>query len=378
MSVRSQTSLGVVGGGVIGLSGALAAADAGWQVTVYDQGTAERAAHVAAGMLGSLGEGHPGEDALLELSRRSVARWPDYLHRLADPAIRVARDSLFVATSAADSRYLDQLAEFVWSADLGDRLRPVTATEIRGLEDGLGARLRGGYLALGEAAVDNRRLLDTLALRLTEVGGVIRTATITAPDELPHDRLLLAAGPGMVPLLPSAGLHLAKGEVLRLQTTRWSVPPPDRVVRARVDGRTVYLVPRSDGVVVGATQYEADHSPGEPVLPEAGGVADLLADALEVMPGLRTYRLVEASAGLRPCTADGLPIVERIDERTVVAAGHGRNGILLAPETAATVRDLLGPPDRPRHGGPEDTARSNHRITTSTTTTTTTTTRGRS
>lgn len=56
---------------------------------------------------------------------------------------------------------------------------------------------------------------------------------------------------------------------------------------------------------------------------------------------MRTYELVEAGAGLRPCTSDGLPLVTRVDTRTVVATGHGRNGIVLAPGTAAQVLSIL-------------------------------------
>ena len=64
--------------GVIGLCCGLAAADAGWRVTVLtDPGTPR--ADVAGGMLGSLGEGHPGEDALLEITADSVRRWPTLL-----------------------------------------------------------------------------------------------------------------------------------------------------------------------------------------------------------------------------------------------------------------------------------------------------------
>ena len=61
----AHRALTVVGGGVIGLTCALTAADAGWRVRVLDAGTEERASWVAGGMLGSLGEGHPGEDASL-------------------------------------------------------------------------------------------------------------------------------------------------------------------------------------------------------------------------------------------------------------------------------------------------------------------------
>lgn len=47
-------------------------------------------------------------------------------------------------------------------------------------------------------------------------------------------------------------------------------------------------------------------------------------------------------AGLRPMTADGLPIVGRLrpESNVLIASGHGMLGLTLAPSTAKTVRDL--------------------------------------
>jgi glycine oxidase len=100
-----------------------------------------------------------------------------------------------------------------------------------------------------------------------------------------------------------------------------------------VHGRQVYLVPRADGVVVGATQYEH----GRDTAPTVTGVRELLDDACTVLPALGEYELVECAAGLRPTTPDNLPVVGRLDERVLVAAGHGRNGFLLAPWTAEKI-----------------------------------------
>ncbi|MDL9946285.1 glycine oxidase ThiO [Gordonia sp. ABSL11-1] len=334
-------SLAVVGGGVIGLTCALAALDAGRPVHVYDAGADGRAAWVAAGMLGSLAEGHPGEDELLRLSVASVRRWRVLIARLGDPAVLAAADSLFVAASSTDAEHLATLAEFVWARQprATDDLRRVDLAEIRRLEPTLSSRMHSGFLAVGEGAVDNRRLLTRLRDAFVAGGGQIVEERVDDLAGLDVDDVLVAAGLGTRALLPEIELHAAKGEILRLHRTRWSVPGPERVIRARVHGRSVYLVPRHDGIVVGATQYEPYDE--QSVAPEVGGVTDLLADASELMPGIRTYELTEAGAGLRPCTADGLPIIRRVDERVVVATGHGRNGILLAPYTADTVMAVL-------------------------------------
>jgi glycine oxidase len=134
-------------------------------------------------------------------------------------------------------------------------------------------------------------------------------------------------------LWPGLPVRPVKGEVLRLRWRGGCMPLPQRVIRARVHGRVVYLVPRADGVVVGATQYEH----GRDTAPSVAGVRELLDDACAVLPGLGEYELAECAAGLRPMTEDNMPIVGRIDDRTLVATGHGRSGFLLAPWTAERI-----------------------------------------
>ncbi|GAA4755439.1 FAD-dependent oxidoreductase [Gordonia alkaliphila] len=333
--------LAVVGGGAVGLVCALAAVDDGWRVQVYDAGPQRRAAQVAGGMLGCLGEARPGEEPLLAASAASVAHWPALLRRLDDPEVSVADDTLLVAADVADRAYLDEAVAGARGV-AGAAIEELSGTGLRGLEPGLTRPAVGGYRLVGEGAVDNRRLLRALRAALTSAGAELIDQHVTDPVALPADQILVASGLDSGAVLPGGldGLRGEKGEILRLRRTTWSVAPPRQVVRARWRTRNVYLVPRADGVVVGATQYEAldvdDRSP------QAGGVADLLADACEVFPGLRTYELTEAAAGIRPMSADGLPIVRRIDERLLVAAGHGRNGIALAPGTSRRVLELLG------------------------------------
>ena len=109
------------------------------------------------------------------------------------------------------------------------------------------------------------------------------------------------------------------------------------MIRARVHGRQVYLVPRADGIVVGATQYEA----GFDTTVTVGGVRDLIADAEAILPGIAEYELAEANAGSRPGTPDNLPLLGALDDRVVAATGHGRNGMLTLALTATLVPGLL-------------------------------------
>ena len=110
-------------------------------------------------------------------------------------------------------------------------------------------------------------------------------------------------------------------------------------MRGLVHGRSVYLVPRRDGsVVVGATVEER----GTDTAVRAGAVHELLCDARAIVPALDELELLETATGLRPATPDNTPCIGWTELDGVLAAvGHYRNGILLAPLTAA-VTDLVG------------------------------------
>jgi glycine oxidase len=328
-------TLAVVGGGVIGLSCALRAAEKGWQVTVYEPDRGVAASEVAAGMLGIAGESRTGEDTYLAFAEQAMSRWPAFLERLGDERVVAASSSLMVGVDSADVGELTMVAE--WLRGRGHPVEPLTGKEIRALEPAVSARVRGGFGAAGEIAVDNRRLLQVLSDGARTAGVKIVANRITDLADVPGDQVLLAAGVGSEMLWPGLGVYPSKGEVLRLGWASGALPPPKHVVRGRINGRAVYVVPRRNGVVVGATQYDN----GSDRLPAAGGVADLLSDAIELMPPLREYRLLAAEAGLRPATPDGMPVIGRLDDRTVVATGHGRNGILMCPITAELVADVL-------------------------------------
>ncbi len=129
-----------------------------------------------------------------------------------------------------------------------------------------------------------------------------------------------------------------------------------RTVRGLVRGSSVYLVPRADGeLVVGATQEEL----GPDTTVTAGGVWELLRDARLLVPGITELELAEAQAGLRPGTPDNAPVIgPGALPGLVLATGHFRGGVLLAPVTADMVADYLAiqdacpswPPRSPRRG----------------------------
>ncbi|GAA5145308.1 glycine oxidase ThiO [Pseudonocardia eucalypti] len=363
--------LAIVGAGVIGLSCAWRAAEAGWRVEVIDPAPGSGSSWVAGGMLAPVTEAWPGEEELLELGAESLARWPVFATALREAAGRSAglreEGTVVVAAAAGDRAELDDLAEYL--GGLGRDVDRLTARELRRLEPAIGPDVRGGLSVPGDLAVDNRTLLAALraaaeraGVKFVEAhvarvisGGVELAADV--PERLNQraevtesalvagaDVVLVAAGAysgGFHPALGGA-VRPVKGEILRLRHRAGALAPPGRTVRAVVDGRPVYAVPRDGGgLVIGATQYEA----GFDTEPAVNGVRDLLRDAERVLPGIAEYALVEVTAGLRPATPDNLPLIGELEPGVLVATGHGRNGMLLAPLTAdAVLAQLSGEP----------------------------------
>jgi glycine oxidase len=347
----------VVGAGVIGLSCAWRAAAAGLRVTLVDPAPASGASWVAGGMLAPVTEAWPGEESLLELGVESLRRWPDFAAELAAAAGRPAglrtEGTVVAATGTGDRAELDALAGYL--AGLGRDVRRLTGREVRRLEPALGPEVRGGLDVPDDLAVDNRALLAALRAAVDRAGvrvveravrevvddGSRVTGVRIEDEELPADQVLVCAGAHSSALHPALDglVRPVKGEIVRLAQRPGAFPPPSRTVRALVDGRPVYAVPRDGGgLVIGATQAETGFDTEVTV----GGVRDLLRDAERVLPGIAEYALVETSAGLRPGSRDNRPLIGALGPAGLFAAtGHHRNGILLAPLTADAVLALL-------------------------------------
>src|SRR5690349_8888229 len=347
----------VVGGGVIGLSCAWRAAQAGWRVTLRDPAPASGSSWVAGGMLAPVTEAWPGEEGLLELGLESLELWPAFAEELSaaagQPAGLHPEGTVVAATGSGDRAELDALAGHL--GRLGRPVERLSGRELRRLEPGLGPDVRGGLSVPGDLAADNRVLLAALRAACDAAGvTVIERAVETVLDdgsrvvgvrtadgeEIAASTVLVAAGAHSAALHPALhGLvRPVKGEILRLAVRPGAFPAPSRTVRALVDGRPVYLVPRPDGLVLGATQSEV----GFDTTVTVGGVRDLLRDAERILPGIAEYALVETAAGLRPGSPDNLPLIGALGpEGLLVATGHHRNGMLLAPLTADAVVALL-------------------------------------
>jgi len=101
----------------------------------------------------------------------------------------------------------------------------------------------------------------------------------------------------------------------------------------------VYVVPRSDGrIVIGSTLEDA----GFDKRVDPGTIQRLHQAAADLIPELGEARMLETWAGLRPGTPDALPLLGATEvDNYFIAAGHYRDGILLAPVTALVMSQAV-------------------------------------
>jgi glycine oxidase len=357
--VPTHSEVVVVGAGIIGMACAWRLAQRGRSVTVIDPAPGSGATWTAAGMLAPLTELHYGEEALLRLNLIAAQGYPEVIAELEAATNRdvgyLRCGTVQAAWDAADLATLRDL--HARQNSLGLRSELLTQRELRRLEPGLASGLPGALFVENDHQIDNRALhaalfraaLDAGARFVTEpvaalltTGGAVTGAATAEGHEFRADSVVLAAGAHSrhVAGLPEDALppvRPVKGQTLRVRTT--GAAPISRVVRGLVKGSPVYLVPRANGeIVVGATSEEV----GFDARPRTGAVYELLRDAIALLPELSEAEWLEVSTGLRPATPDNAPIVgPSSTPGLIVATGHYRNGVLLAPITADAVAALV-------------------------------------
>ncbi|WFE23383.1 glycine oxidase ThiO [Solwaraspora sp. WMMD937] len=354
-NANGRADVAVVGGGPIGMSIAWRCAQRGLRTALYDPAPGSGASSVAAGMLAPVAESHFGEAELTRLLVDSAARWPAFaaeLTAVTGQDIGYRTDGTLVVTLTGDDR---REAERLWAYQQSLDL-PITllrATALREREPALAPRVRGGALMPDDHQVDPRRLVAALDTALDRAGVTVVPQPVTDLSALDARVVVVAAGCGSA-ALTGLPVRPVKGQILRLRAPAGAVGFR-HVIRGYADGRHVYLVPRADGeVVVGATVEERVDT-----TVTAGAVLELLRAAADLLPEIAEYELVEAQAAARPGTPDNAPLLgwhQQPDvnsaggtagREVLVATGHHRHGIVLAPVTADLIADLAagGDPD---------------------------------
>lgn len=322
----------VLGAGLIGLSLALELSDRGARVTVIDRWRSLAGSSVAAaGMLAAEDPFNPPELHLL--SRLSIELYPNFLRRiesLSGMAVPYQTESTLQSIPAV-------------SPTLEDREVRLAEHSIDPRQ--LAAALRAAIKATPVELLEETRIASVeKGARNTKIQ-IQSGAAAGTPTTITAGSVVFAAGAWTAEAMRLFGeepiqITPRKGQMLRVRI------PSDLALKEVRRNERVYVVPRTQGpqagtALIGATVENA----GFDTAVHEEDLEALRKLAAELVPALASAAdapMVESWAGLRPATPDLLPVLGacRHPDR-FVASGHYRNGILLAPATAAAMADLL-------------------------------------
>ncbi len=352
-----MTHVVVVGGGLVGSSVAYELVCAGARVTVFDASHPGRASDAGAGIISPETFTEPDEP-WSAFGIRAASHLRALIARLAADGSPIGPEtfaecgSLVVALAEHEDPWFSEVLERTTAR--APQIGEVTGDEARALFPPLqrvwralfcpsAARLDGRALNAAVRGGAERRGVTVLAL---EADGVDRqgeriTAVRSGDHVVACDAIVLAGGAWSQRATPWLGVDLpvspTKGQIVHV------VLPQQGVARTTSSWPIVqpifnfYLVPWPDGRVACGGTFEAEA--GFDVRPTAAGLRDLLRECVSIAPGLADATFAEVRVGLRPMSADDRPLLGLLPGtvNVHVCTGHGANGLLLGPYSAAVV-----------------------------------------
>ena len=342
-----------MGGGIIGCSIAFSLAKAGVRPLVLEKtAVAAEASSGGAGLLST--QAHTDEGGpLLDLKLASRARYPalaDELRAHGDMDIEY-RQLGHVVPAFGEEEARAVRARVAWQADRGLPAYWLTAGQARELEPGMSAEVHGAGWFPEDHHINSTAMTQALASAVLRLGGQVRVecpvtdlvrdgdriaGVRTARETISAAEVVLAAGAWSGQFEAAAGIPLpifpAKGQIV---VARLPAPALHHVVY-----EAVYVIPRTQGEhIIGSTVEYVGFDKRTTV----EGITGLLGDATRLVPSLREAEMVANYGCLRPASADGLPLLGRVPARPglIVATGHFRNGILLAPITGQLIAEAI-------------------------------------
>ncbi len=342
--MNNNSEILIIGGGIMGLAIAIDLKLRGASVTVLSRNFQQAATHAAAGMLAPKAEQLP-PGAMLDLALQSLYLYPEWISKLEH---LTGEDTGYLPSGILAPVY-EQPSSTNNPTDSCDVWLDRAAIQL--YQPGLSEDVVGGWWYPEEAQVDSRKLARTLvkaaeslsidiregveAIAISQQQGKVKNI-LTKTGIFEAQTYILAGGAWSHKLLPLP-VRPIKGQMLALRMPQQapSAYPIERVIF----GPSTYLVPKQDGrLIVGATVEEVGWTPHN----TAKGINTLLQRAIRLYPESENWQIEEMWYGYRPGTPDQLPILGPSScDNLILATGHYRNGILLAPVTAALIANLV-------------------------------------
>ena len=329
----------IAGAGIIGLSLALELSHRGMAVTVLDQAIPlAEASTAAAGMLAVNDPHNPFQ--LRSLSELSLSLYPNFLDHLRD-------------LSGISVPFQTQTTLQALPPDARNTNSELTPEELAHLFPALTPG-NHRFILLDEYSLDPRQLASALlaAIRATTIDLRLNTPVLSTrsvnnaveihtPTGILHaSQFIDCTGAWAVTTSHLSNIRVApkKGQMLAVSL------PPSLPLHFVVRTSDIYIVPRTSGpnagrAIIGATIEDA----GFDKTIHSTDIAHLRSLAAALLPPLADAAQLEAWAGLRSATSDGLPLLGAFPNSPnhLLATGHYRDGILLAPATARVRAQLL-------------------------------------
>jgi thiazole synthase len=336
-----------MGGGVISMAIAIELKLRGAKVIVVSRDFDAAATHAAAGMLAP-GAEIISDETMQELCKRSSYLYPDWISKLEEfTSISTGYWSCGVLTPVL---WKDERDKGAISPSSPLPAYWLEKEAIHQYQPGLGEEVVGGWWYPEDAQVDNRALAQVLLTAAKSLNVELKEGIAvegiqqqqrqvvgvqTSAGILRAEHYVLAAGAWSNALFPLP-VRPIKGQMLSVRVPEFV---PDLPLRRVLFGEEIYIVPRRDGrIIVGATIENVGFTPHN----TPAGIQTLLQRAIRLFPQIQNYPIQELWWGFRPATPDELPILGTSScENLTFATGHYRNGILLAPVTAALLADLI-------------------------------------
>ncbi len=342
----------IVGGGVIGCAIAYNLSKAQVKTLVIDKAevVGREASWAGAGILSSRAY---TREPYAELCRESLAIFPSLTEALREQTridIEFTQSGgIAVFFSEEDRRELFGLAKR--RIDRGFKAEMLTSEQVRELEPAVSAAVIGGVRFPDDAQVRNPKLVKALAAGAALLGakflfgnpvtGFLRENDRIVGVEVDGktirgDTIVIAAGCWSGKIAALLGYQLpikpSRGQIVLVE----AMSP---ILGHTIDGLGFYVVSRSDGkILIGATVEFAGYDKRTTVK----GVRQMVEAGIALVPELAKKTFVQTWAGLRPY-AKGKPYLGKVPgfENVIVASGHFKNGILLAPITGKLISELI-------------------------------------
>lgn len=350
-SAFTNSKFAIVGAGLMGRLLAVALAQRGATIDLFEQGGSDAsnaAARVAAAMLAPLAESAITEDSVVRMGIYSLPRWKQLISELSAPVF-FQQDGTLILWHRQDASEAERFTKHLEKNCRHNLLlappQKLNGAQLRAVEPGVADRFMQGLYLPHEGQLDNRQLIDALLNELKALNVNCHWNTAVAPEQLRKDGTYKAVidcrGTGAKEdwaCTPNS-LRGVRGEVIRLHAPEVKLRRPTRLIHPRYP---IYIAPKENDIyVVGATEIESDDLSQMSVR----SAMELLSAVYTVHSGFAEARILEMATQCRPTLKNNLPEIQIQKDKSlsdlIMINGLYRHGFMISPAVLDSALEIL-------------------------------------